>query len=264
MVSLNSLRILKALIIRDLYVLRHSIVNKIIDACIRLPIEILTFGYFFPLLGMPKALIPPLYLGMGFTLFLLFTGYSFSTTIMRLITPGNPTILEYELTLPIPKVFIFGKYILSYMLEACIVNLPLISIGIWVLRDNFSTIQGSWVLFYCTILFALLFSGLFFMLLPLHYTQAYFWNNIWPRRLSWVLNFGALFYTWKAAYGLNKYLALAMLFNPFTYIAEGLRSALLGGPDYIPLHLCLLVLSVSSICCIVALKTSIIKRLDPV
>lgn len=264
MVSLNSLRILKALIMRDIYVLRHSIINKIIDACIRLPIEVLNFGYFFPLLGMPKNLIAPLYLGMGFTLFLIFTGYSFSTTIMRLITPGNPTILEYELTLPISKAFIFGKYILSYILEACIVNLPLISIGIWILRDNFTALEGSWFIFYSTLLCTLVFSGLFFMLLPLHYTQAYFWHNIWPRRLSWLLNFGALFYTWKAAYGLNKYLALAMLLNPFTYIAEGLRSALLGGPDYIPLYVCLLVLSVYSVCCIIALNISIKKRLDPV
>ena len=264
MLSVNSLRILKALIVRDLYVLRHSIVNKIIDACIRLPIEVLNFGYFFPLLGMPKTLIAPLYLGMGFTLFLMFTGYSFSTTIMRLITPGNPTILEYELTLPIPKAFIFGKYILSYMLEASLVNLPLISIGIWILRDNFIAIEGSWVILYCTILFALLFSGLFFMLLPLHYTQAFFWNNIWPRRLSWLLNFGAFFYTWKAAYALNTYLALAMLLNPFTYIAEGLRSALLGGPDYIPLSICLTMLSISCACCIIALQRSIKKRLDPV
>jgi len=148
---LNSFYIFRALIIRDIYVLRHNIVNKIIDACIRLPIEVLNFGYFFPLLGMPQQLIAPLYLGMGFTLFLLFTGYSFSTTIMRLITPGNPTILDYELTLPIPKTLIFGKYILSYMIEASIVNLPLISIGIWILRDNFSAIEGSWITFYGTL-----------------------------------------------------------------------------------------------------------------
>jgi len=264
MVSFDAFRIFKALIIRDLYVLRQSIRNKIIDACIRLPIEVLNFGYFFPLLGMPKQLIPPLYLGMGFALFLIFTGYSFSTTMMRLITPGNPSILEYELTLPIPKTVLFAKYILSYIIEACLVNIPLVSIGIWILRDNFSALQGSWVIFYAVLLYSLLFSGLFFMLLPMHYSQAYFWNNIWPRRLSWLLNFGAIFYTWHGAYNLNKYLAYAMLLNPFTYITEGLRSALLAGPVYISINWCILMLTVSITSCIVALQASIKKRLDPV
>jgi len=144
------------------------------------------------------------------------------------------------------------------------VTLPLMSCGIWILSDVFAHAQGSWVLFFLLYLLCLLCNGLFFMMLPFHYRPFYFWNNIWPRRLSWLLNLGALFYTWHSAYTLNAPLALAMLCNPFTYMAEGLRSALLAGPQYLPAPICTFVIVLCGAACWLLLIRDMKKRLDPV
>src|ERR1700722_11866885 len=140
--------IISALIARDLKVLRSRLANKFIDGLIQLAIQTLTFGCFFPLLGMPKGLIAPMYIGMSFVLYLFFNGYAFATSIMHLISDRKTTILTYELTLPIHRNWIMVRYLTSYIIEALCVSLPLMSCGIWLLADVFAHAQGSWILFF--------------------------------------------------------------------------------------------------------------------
>lgn len=260
----NTWPVVSALIVRDMRVLRSRLLDKCIDGAIQLAIQTLSFGCFFPLLGMPKELIAPMYIGMSFVLYLFFNGYAFSTKIMHLISDHKTTILTYELTLPIDKKWVMVRYIISYIIETLIISVPLMTCGIWILSDIFSNAQGSWFLFYLFYLACLVFSGIFFMLLPFHYSSSYFWNNIWPRRLSWLLNFGALFYTWKGAYMLNPIIAAACLLNPFTYMAEGLRAVLLSGDAYLPASICLIAILCSCIASWQLLVRAIKHRLDPI
>lgn len=253
-----------ALLRRDLKVLKGKFFGCIIDGFIILGLQVLTFGYLFPLLDLPREQIAPLYLGMSVIALNFFQGYSFSTLIMHMLPQNGPSMFEYHLILPLPKRWLFAEYVLSFMIEAFLVTLPLITIGFLVLHDAFATMQGSFMLFFSVYLLALLFLGLLFLLLPIHYDPQWFWGNIWPRRLSPLFNISAIFFTWKSVYAFSPVMAGLFLCNPFTYFAEGLRVALLGGDDYLSVPLCVGMLLFACLCCVFMLKNGIKKRLDPV
>lgn len=260
----DNLRIFSALLSRDMRYLKSSLPSKMIDSIVLLSLQVFQFGYMFPLFGMPENIIAPLYLGMSFVLNMFFSGFSFSTVIVHMIPNHGPSQLEYHLTLPLPKRWLFGQYIASYIIETLIITIPIVTVGFWLLWPSFSEISGSWVAFGVMYLTSLLFNGVFFMMIAFYYEQGWFWNNIWPRRLSWLLNFSAALFTWRGAYALSPVIGTLILASPFTYIAEGLRASLLGGDTYLPFFVCFIAVIGSTIICVNILAKSIKKRLDPV
>ena len=65
----RNIAIVRALLARDLKVLKHRLQNLIVDGLILMFVTVLVFGYLLPLLGMPTQLIAPIFLGNSLSFF---------------------------------------------------------------------------------------------------------------------------------------------------------------------------------------------------
>ncbi len=250
-----------ALVRRDLLVVRQQLRSALIDTGVQLFIQVITFGALFPAMGVPDNLIAPLFVG-GIAMQLLFFGMGFG--IKTLFDVKFNRFIDYRLTLPLPKRWLFAASITYFCIEALIVTLPLFTIGVILLADAFAEMAPHWILFFVTYLLMLCLYGILFLGLSLYYTFDWFMQNLWPRRLTFLLMMSPLFFVWYKAFQFSPWLARLMLLSPLTYTAEGLRATLIGGDNYIRPYFCIPMIVLWIIIFTWLTAKGIKKRLDPV
>ncbi len=261
MITFDYFRIYWKLILRDLIVIKKRYKGALIDAGIPLIVEVIVFGYLFPLMGVPHTFIGPLFLGAQ-TMSMFFIVGSFG--FRNIFDIQYTRFIDYRLTLPLPKRWLFAATITYFMMETFIVSIPLMTIGIMLLEPRFQFIHPQWLLFMVIYLLSLCLYSLLFLGLSFYYEFDWYLQNIWPRRLSILLAISPLFYPWKAVYHFSPSIAHLMLISPLTYVAEGLRSTLIGGPYFLSIPLCIAGLIVWISIAITFAAKGIAKRLDPV
>jgi hypothetical protein len=250
-----------ALIRRNLIVIRKRLRSACINAGVRVIMDVIEFGGLLPAMGVPLELVGPLFLG-SITLQLLFQGMGFGLRVM--FDVRFTRFIDYHMTLPLPKRWLFASYVTYFCIEVVIITLPLFTVGILLLGDNFQVIAPHWLLFCIVYLMSLIFFGLLFLGAAFYYQYDWFMQNLWPRRLSLLLLLSPTFFVWHKAFTFSPYAAYAMLAIPITYIAEGLRATLIGGPDYISAYICIGMLSIWIALAIILVQRGVYKRLDPV
>lgn len=258
----HNFAIFLTLIARDIKVLKRRLNSLIVDGLILVCVTVLVFGYLLPLLGMSTTLIAPIFLGNSLSFFLASLGYNFATRMVYDLKFDH--FIDYFLTLPLPKRWLFAYFLTSFIIETALVTLPLVTLGIILLGKNFGPINGSFITFLAVYFFVLLFWALFF--LGSSFTCSYQWfkNNMWARRIMPLFVLSPAFFTYKTVTTFMPRFSTIMLCNPLTYLVEGLRVALLGGTDYLPLPMCLMGIFVALLCMSLRLYYGIHKRLDPV
>jgi len=254
-------RIFCVLISRNLFLFSRQLKSTLTDCIPPLFTQIITFGYLFPLIGMPSSMIAPIYLGSMLTLFLQL-GYAM---VMKTgFDLHYNRFIDYHITLPISKRWLFGSYIINHMLEVLLITLPLYTIGILVLHKQFDIAHINVYALTLMYLFILTFFSTFF--LAISYTATVHWimDNVWPRILVPLWWFSSALVTWKKIFAWSPSISYIMLFSPITYIAEGMRSALLGTDQFIGWHYCILILCGFIVLNVIALNYGIKRKLDPV
>lgn len=250
-----------ALLKRDFKILRRELLNFLINGVILIVFEALLYGYLIPRMGLPLHLISPLYLGSVILTLVLF---GFTRSLNCALDLAEHRFIEYKITLPIEKKWLFAEYIVYFVIETLVRSVPVFIIGVLLLGSQFVIHKTTWILFILLYITALIFIALFFLWIAFCTSFAWFNDNIWPRILSPLISFGSLFYIWKGAYGVSPFIASLLLLNPLTYIAEGFRSSLIGSDQFISAPLCFLVLLISIALTCFAFTKSIYSRLDPV
>jgi ABC-2 type transport system permease protein len=172
--------------------------------------------------------------------------------------------INYQLTLPMPKTFLFGEFIFIFMIEIFFISLPLIIAGSLFLGPLFPLHHANWFLIIAMYLLSLLFFSLLFIYLAFNTEYTWFLDNVWARRLTPLFLLGCSFFTWKKLYAFNKTLGTLFLCNPLTYIHEGLRGAFLGQENFLPFWICFGMTLISCTLLVLLLSYAIKKRLDPV
>jgi ABC-type polysaccharide/polyol phosphate export permease len=210
---------------------------------------------------MKPHLIAPLYIST-FVLMLFTIGFTQSLRMVFDIKFNR--YIDYLLTLPLPKAWLFSTYVFSFMLETLLTTLPLITVGILTLHKHFPLDQIQWFAFFGFYLLALLFMSVFVLMLALSFSYQWYMDNIWPRILSPLLCIGAVFFTWNGINLFSPRVAQLTLLNPFTYVAEGIRRGLLGGSEYLPFSYCVPAVFLALAVAVLLLARGIKKRLDPV
>lgn len=260
----NFFWIFLALLRRDLLVLKSKMFDLLLDSFVVLATELLILGKLYPLLGMPDEYIAPLFIGSSIGFILLDLGYSFAMQYTYSVPYTGYSEIEYHLTLPLPKWLVFIEYIVYFVIESLVVTVPLIALGVLLIPSIAEQIVGSWLLFALFYILAVAFFGIFFLASSFWYSPEWFKNNMWARRLNILLCFSSLFYPWKQVAVLMPWMGHLLLFNPLTYITEGMRAALLTDTDYLSLYICVpMTLAFILIDCW-RLQRGIYKRLDPV
>jgi ABC-2 type transport system permease protein len=138
------------------------------------------------------------------------------------------------------------------------------SFGIILLGNRFSIANANWPCFMLMYLLTLMFFSTAYLLISFSTPFRSFMDNFWPLVGSPLMCSGSIFFTWKKLYAFSPTLGTFLLLNPITFITEGLRAALLGGPDYIALWICMSIITLWIVIMFSALSVSLNKRLDPV
>jgi len=249
------------IISKHLTVVRNNLVTTLVDCIPALIIQVTSFGYLLPLLGMSPSLIAPNYLG-GMIAIILHIGYS------QMIKTGfdleQSRFIDYHLTLPLDNVWLFASYIISDILEMTLVFAPLLTVGIALLHNHFTIAAINWFLVASMWFLIATFFSTFFFALAYNVQVSWLIANGWPRTLSLMWWFGGALVPWQHAYNLHPWLAYGMLLNPFTYVSEGLRAAFLGNTHFIAWYWCATMLLLFRIANCCWLAHGVKKRLDPV
>lgn len=261
MVNMDYFRVYWALVVRNAIVLLQRYKGAVIDASIPLIVEVIVFGSLFPLMGVPLALVGSIYLGaQTMSIFFIIGAFGFR----NVFDIQYSRFIDYRITLPLPKRWLFASYITYYVMEAFIVSIPLLTLGIMLLGSTFHPINPHWFLFIVIYLMALCLYSLLFLGLSFHYEFNWYLQNIWPRRLSILLSLSPIFYSWHSVAQFSPVIARIMLLSPLTYVAEGLRTTLIGGPQFLSPLFCISGLTIWIAISTMFLAKSIHKRLDPV
>lgn len=260
--SSRYIMIFYALLERDMKVLKKRLCSLIIDSLILVAIAVLVFGNLLPMMGMSTNLIAPVFLGNSLSFFVASLGYNWALRMAYDLKFDR--CIDYFLMLPIPKPWLFAYYISSFIIEAAIVTLPMITIGIVSLGSDFGPINGNFFVFLCMYFLSLLFWGLFFLGSSFTYSYQWFRSNMWARRIMPLFALGPAFFTFKTISTIAPVTGTLLLLNPVTYVIEGLRSSLLAGNDYLPLNVCLYGSIGGIILMYARLSRGIYTELDPV
>ena len=245
--------------------LKRTLLGDIIDGGILVTIQIITYGYLLPSIGMDSALIAPLFVGSGLFFIIVNRGFTMAMRFAYKAPYEGYGILNYYLTLPVSPWVMISHYVITFIIETCLVTLPVFFVGLRFLPIPLHLSLGSWLLLLCVYFQALLFWALYFLATPFLYSFEWFRNNLWPRRLDPMNVLSSVFFPWGAVYTAKSSVAFLLLISPSTYIIEGLRNALgIAVQPTIPLPLCCGVVTIAIIWCWYRLKRAIIKKLDPV
>ncbi len=241
---LHNFRVFCALLRRDLKILKKNLVQSLINGLIVAAIELSIVVVFFPRMGMPVQLSAPLFLGS--LVFLLFNlGFPFAFSMVYNLKFSR--FIDYQLTLPLPKRWLFAEYIINFIIQVFITTLPIIVLGIICLGNLISFEQTNWFYFFGIHLLSILFFSVFFHMCSFQFSFTWFIENIWTRVLGPLLLLSSTFYIWHRVYAVSKTIGYLFLLNPITYIAEGLRASLLGGSQYLPPLLCITAIIMSTL-----------------
>jgi hypothetical protein len=257
----NNFFVFLALLRRDIKVLRSQAVTTFFDGFVLTVINVFMFRYLFPLAGMQPALVMPVFLG---SILMVLTSLGASLAMRIVFDLQYTRFIDYHLTLPIPKRWLFAKYVTHFALELLLATAPLLIFSLLVLRHEFALLEPHWPSFIALYVLGIIFFALFFFILGIRYSYHWFMANVWPRRIVPLIVLGAMFYPWYAVYHFSPIIGYIFLLNPFTYLAEGLRSSLLGGSLFLSVKTCALSLCVCIILGIIGIAHSIYKQLNPV
>lgn len=233
------IQIIGSLLHRDLKVLSSHLISRFIDGIVIVGLQIVEFCYILPLMGLSPSLIGPLFLG---TLLLIVFHMGFAMSLRHLHDLHSDRFIDYQLTLPLPWQGLLLSYIIFFIIEVSIIAIPLLTTSIIFFRTQFGIEHVNIIGLLCIYPLSLLFLGILFLYLPFAYSFDWFNDNIWPRRLSPLFILSTVFLPWKQVHAFSPIIGQLFLLNPLTYVADGLRAALIGGPDFISVWRCIVIL----------------------
>lgn len=253
-------QILRLLIIRQWYVLRGTIPDLLGDGLIAGSLYIVVLKYFLPAMGMDANWQIPLFIGN--MMMLCFTvGFQFGLKLTQDIT--HEKVMHYHLALALPTRWVLGTYVASFFFGFVALMLPIGMLGTLLLATTQTfngTIMGS-VLMWTLVL---LFFSLLFTTLGVIYSPDKFLDHVWPRVLGPMFILGTMLFTWQRVHSFAPRVSYLFLFSPITYCVEGLRRAVLGDPQFLPVWLCCGMVLLVSAFLFWLLRSSIRGRLDTV
>lgn len=257
----KNFRIFCALIHRDLYVVKKRLLQIWIDAAVILFIEIILWKELIPLMGVPREYIGPLFLGSAVSQAFFFgMSYAFRNGADL----EYHRFIDYRIILPVPKRWLFASNIVYFVIEALLVFLPFLVLGIIALGETFTVIHTSWLAIAPIIILTLALNGLMFLGCSFYYDYDWFRQNVWPRRFIFLYGTAPFYVLWYQIYNFSPRVAQCILLNPFTYTAEGLRGAIIGGDQFLSPLVCIPALLLGCTAFTGLLALGVKKRLDPV
>lgn len=110
-------------------------------------------------MGMSPALIGPLFIG-NIVLVIFELGHGFSVKMINDVKFGR--FIDYHFSLPLSSTWLLVQYITKFVIEAAVITLPILILGIILLSNKFVIVHTNWFAFVIMYLLMLIFLRHFF------------------------------------------------------------------------------------------------------
>lgn len=237
-------QLFKLLVQVDLLETRANYLGRVIDMLIYYGLSVVIAAYFMPYLGMNAQ----------FGLFTaatlccdaaLYEGYPF---IAKMIMDfGGDQRISYDLTLPIPTWMIFAKQWTALVISSLGVGCVLIPFTMLLIPRHIDFGQLSMVKLLLIMVVNTVFFGGFNLFVASLVRRTANIDMVWTRIFCPLSFLGGMQFSWQAVYSVSKPLSYLALLNPFVYVFEGSRAAVMGQSGSLPFWHCVGVLVVCSL-----------------
>lgn len=173
----------------------------------------------------------------------------------------GPKYITYQMTVLSPRLVLLQRLLFGWML-AFTLTAPFYPIGKVLLGSELDTAHTRWPAVLGMVLVSTLFCTSYHLLAAIYITNPATINTFWARINGPMLSLGGLFIPLCTMQQFSVLFGNLMYLNPALYVTEGLRQAIIGGNQFLPLWVCVLVLTTCSITCFVLSMMLFKKRLD--
>lgn len=255
----HNARVFSQLIKRDLFELKSKSLSLVVNGTIYICLQSFIFGYLFPLLKAPVSRTLAMMVGQFISTainFCFFKSLRFSYDLQF------TRFIDYHVTLPLSKYWLLTYYVASFALEMITATLPMIVIGSFLIGPLLVGAEPCIPACITAYLLTVIFFSLLIITFCFMIDFEEFSVSIWPRFLRPLLMISASYFSWNIIDQAFPSVSWLFLISPATYCAEGLRAALFGGPNHLPLFVCLGVISAWIVLLTFLLYRMADKRLD--
>lgn len=231
----------RALLVMDLYLLKKTIKDKLINLCIWVASSAFVATYILPFFGMSA----------NYGLFLL-VGLCASAGLFEVFPSaaklvddikGDQVIL-YHMTLPLPSALVILRLMIMNALSAVILGLAVLPLGKLLLWNHFNMANLNVIKFLIIFILASAFYGSYTIFIATRVPDMTKIGNVWMRFVYPLWFLGGYQFSWQSLRKIVPLLAYLNLANPIVYIMEGVRASILGQEGFLNFWLC---------CCMVIL-----------
>lgn len=221
-------RIFCQLIRRDLEVFKRDFAGRFLDLLITFVAWVIIFGYFVPQ-------------GKGDYGLFIMVGAIASFGVFNIIGQCGVLItdiqtdktISYLLALPISSRTVFIYRAVSWALQSFCLTVPLYIAGKALFWSQLDLNVVNWVQLAVSIITVNIFYGFFSLWLVGVLHKIVDLNRVYFRFINPLFVFGCYFVSWETTHKISKGLGGAVLADPFTYVMEISRAAVLGQSGYI-------------------------------
>ncbi len=234
----ESLRIMMLLLAREVCVMMSSWRAIMFSAAVFSLLLACSSRFFLPLMGMAESYVVPLFLG-SFIVSCVSIGYSCCLEVAYDLK--SPQLIRYYSMLPASFGIVVAAQVISIVMRIVIIAIPVLLGGLCII-NKWSILAISPLSILSIVVSSALFNALFFLILAYWCSIPMLLGNVWPRVLSPLFALGCVLYPWRTVVAHSPVFANVLLCNPMTYCIEGLRTACLGGDQFLSLTHCMSVL----------------------
>lgn len=251
--------VIQELVRTDLFIFKKVAISKWIDMFIWIIINGLVSAYIMPKLGVMGTYGAFMVATMCSTSGLF---QAFGYIAEMLADFEGDKVINYTLTLPFPSWMVFVRLVIFYTLSFMFLGCLVLPIGKLMLWNSFSLTS----IFYGKYLLMFIVSNIFYALFALwilsFVPSLNLMDRVWVRMIFPLWFLGCFQFSWTSLLQVSPVLAYLDLLNPITYVAEGMRAAILGQAGSLNFWFCLGSLILFSVVCGAHAMVRLKKRLD--
>ena len=169
--------------------------------------------------------------------------------------------IDYQISVLQPRLVIVERIFFTSLLTFAIA-LPFFPVGKLLLWNYLDTSNASWLQLIIILYLGSLCCSAYHQLAILVLKNSSQITSLWARANNFLMSLGGFFIPWHIQYKYSPLLGNIAYCNPLMYLSEGVRQALVGGPEFLSFTQCALSLFVFSVLFTVLCWHLFKKRVD--
>lgn len=243
----RSLLLFLAFLKRDLYVYYKRIASYALNFVILYPlVSIISYAYLQSktYFGAHNATQSTIF--FAGSILLLILSLTFELTVLLLFDLENERAIDFRMIMLSPRLVLL-EHVIFTTLFSFVMMVPFFPITKLCLQNSFDTSNTSWPLLFAVLLLSCLCCSAYNLLVMCALKNSNQLSHLWIRCNLPLLSLGGLWVPWHIMDLYSSTLGTVTLLNPFLYCTEGVRTAIIGSSDFLPIGICLMALTIFSL-----------------